>query len=319
MSQQPVTKAIHKTLSSSSWRSKDPILASREAENKGSRVPAWRKLAAPTTPTVTSPQSATVPVSENNDGFQAVPNTKKSRNKTPHTRPEVIPQGSERYELRNRGTANPPSAAALSRAASYASVRPRSIYKQSCLPVDERDPVQVQAEANRGVKLTKANFKIGMIIRAPLHEQDFKEGRATSVAGSEATVAEKYTTESRFGTIFTKYRKMIVVALHQDNYVAIPLYTHNGKGLQNKARPDEFVSIKDHRNEDPKWSKLSKWDPLITERINPGIDPFDPKSTAHLAYPVSRKYTLPVVYEGQLRATSLSLLTQLFTKFAVVN
>ncbi|KAI4158045.1 MAG: hypothetical protein LQ342_007808 [Letrouitia transgressa] len=214
---------------------------------------------------------------------------------------------------------NPPSAAALSRAASYAGARPRSIYKQSCLPIDERDPVQVRAEANRGVKLKKANFKIGMIIRAPLHEQDFKGGRATSVAGSEATVAEKYTTESKFGTIFTKYRKMIVVAMHQDNYVAIPLYTHNGQGLHNKARPDEFVSVKDHRNKDPKWSKLSDWDPLVTEHINPGIDPFDPKSTAHLAYPVSRKYTLPVVHEGQLRATSLALLTQLFTKFAVAN
>ncbi|KAI4211199.1 MAG: hypothetical protein LQ351_005997 [Letrouitia transgressa] len=311
MRKQSVAKVAHKNLSAVSWRSDNSNPASQEEDSKSSRVPSWRKLAAPPAslpPTAISPRLAIASFSRDKGGFYTISDTEKSSIKRPHigAMPEVVLQESERYDFRKRNTANPPSAAALNRAVSYAGARPKSMYKQFCLPTDECDPIQTRAEANRGVKLTKANFKIGMIIRAPVHEQDFKEGRATSAAGSEATIAEKYTTESKFGTIFTKYRKMIVVALHQDNYVAIPMYTHNGKGLHNKARPDEFVSVKDHRNKDPKWSKLSEWDPLVTGHINPGIDLFDPKSTAHLAYPVSRKYNLPVVHEGQLRATSLS-------------
>ncbi|KAL8951526.1 MAG: hypothetical protein Q9222_002497 [Ikaeria aurantiellina] len=240
---------------------------------------------------------------------------------------------------------NPPSFASIARAASCAPSQRSAAYTKSPNPADttatERDYLRQRREANRGVRLRKSEYVLGMIIRAPLHEQDSKGGAprstvsvASSIA-SEATLAEKYTTESRFGPIFTKYRKMIVVALHQkkkngsdayglddgkDNYVAVPLYTHNGKGLVNKAQPDEFVSVKDHRyKEDPTWHRLSKWEPLVTESIKDGIDLFDRKSTAHLAYPVSRRYALPVVYEGNLRGSSFRILVDLYRRYAAVD
>ena len=165
-----------------------------------------------------------------------------------------------------------------------------------------------------------------MIIRAPLHEQDSKGGQRRGGMGSsfatiasEATQAEKYITESRFGNIFTKVRKMIVVALHQDNYVAVPLYTHNGKGLINKAQPDEFVSVKDHRLRKEECKRLSRWDPLVTAYVKEGIDLFDPKSTAHVAYPVSRQYAIPVVVEGELKSSSIMVLQDLYGKYAGIE
>jgi len=120
-------------------------------------------------------------------------------------------------------------------------------------------------------KLAKEVYKTGMIIRAALHEP-FLSG-ATDVA-------DKSRTESKFGAICTKYRKMIVVALYQDHYVALPLYTHNGKN------------------------------------INTDIHPFSPKCTAHLTYPVSRKYDLPVTPEGNLDKPSIKSLIQLYNDFA---
>ncbi|KAI4203421.1 MAG: hypothetical protein LQ350_001942 [Teloschistes chrysophthalmus] len=169
-----------------------------------------------------------------------------------------------------------------------------ALHHRSVIPDPEYDWNERRKRDNRFIRYGKNEYKPGMIIRAPLHEQDSKGGQhrpngtGSSVAtmASEATKAERYTTESRFGTIFTKHRKMIVVALHQDNYVAVPMYTHNGMGLVNKARPDEFVSIKDHRDKnDADWRQLSKWDPLVTEHLKEGIDLFDPKSTVHVAYP----------------------------------
>ncbi|KAL8715889.1 MAG: hypothetical protein Q9220_000556 [cf. Caloplaca sp. 1 TL-2023] len=260
---------------------------------------------------------------------------------------------------------NPPSFASIARAASYTPYQRPAGYTRPPNPesTTERDYLRQRREANRGVRLRKGEYALGMIIRAPLHEQDSKGGAPRSTTGgsnvsvassapSEATLAEKYTTESRFGPIFTKYRKMIVVALHEvfisplipliplpffwrlsevkivanlyamekDNYVAVPLYTHNGNGLTYKTQPDEFVSVKDHRyRDDPSWKKLSKWDPLVTESIKDGIDLFDPKSTAHLAYPVSRRYALPVVYEGNLRPSSFRLLAGLYRSYAAID
>ncbi len=190
--------------------------------------------------------------------------------------------------------------------------RALSNYKQSCLPVNERDPVLAALERNKGSKLSKEMFRPGMIIRGAHHEEDFTGG---GPGASDASVADKHRTDSKFGPIFTKYRKMIVVALYHDHYVAVPLYTHNGKGLEKKPKPDEFVSVQDHRL--PGTCKaLSVHQPIVTEQVNAGVDNFHPKSTAHFTYPVSRKYGLPVIVEGQVRKVSLASLATLVNTYS---
>ncbi len=185
--------------------------------------------------------------------------------------------------------------------------KPGSSYmKQSCLPVHLRDPVLLAAEQNKGRKIAKEIFKPGMIIRAALHEQHLDD-----TAGD----TDKNKVESRFGAIHTKFRKMIVVGLYQDHYIALPMYTHNGNGLSNKAQPDEFISVKDHRSK-VAFANLSKYQALVTETVNEGIELFHPKATLHLTYPVSRKYDLPVVYEGRLDKSSIKNLVGLFNEFA---
>lgn len=204
-----------------------------------------------------------------------------------------------------------PSAAAVSRAGIYQRQQSKapSGYKQSCLPVDERDPVLLEIERNKGVKLPKNLFKPGIIVRAALHEPSFG---GTSVV-TDATDGDKYTTDSKYGTIHTKYRKFIVLALFKNHYLAMPLYTHNGRGLEGKLQPDEYVSVQDHRDTAP-FTKLSSHEPLVTAQINAGIGPFHPKTTAHLTYLVPRNYDVPVVHEGFLDNKSLTSLNKLFHK-----
>lgn len=201
------------------------------------------------------------------------------------------------------------SAAAVSRAGVYKGPipnKPPSHYKQSCLPVEERDTVLLEAERSKGRKLPKQSFRPGTIIRAVLHEPDF------GVAGaSDVTLADRFRTNSIHGPIYTKTRKMIVLATFQDNYIAVPLYTHNGRGLDGKANPDEFISIQDHRAAGS-FTPLSIHRPLVTEHLNTGTELFDVKTTVHITYPVSRKYTLPVVQEGRLKDESVQTLATLF-------
>ena len=163
---------------------------------------------------------------------------------------------------------------------------------------------------NRPRRLPREMFRVGGIVRAALHEQDFRGTSATTNMTMNTNI-----TESRFGNIHTKFRKMIIVSLHEENYVAIPLFTHNGKGLAHKRNPNEFVSVFDSRNPGP-YVPLSSRGALMTKFVTPGIHAYDPKSTAHLTYPVSRSYTLPVVYEGHLDSASTSHLISLYAHYS---
>ncbi|KAL8720437.1 MAG: hypothetical protein Q9225_002695 [Loekoesia sp. 1 TL-2023] len=328
MSQQAATKSVRTTLTASSWRARDPVLRTRSIDTSNdttAQTPAWRAVV----------QGNGKSSSQHHGSIPSIAGDSESTNHKGNnlypaaSRTMLQRQGSSRYNHRPPSSLNPPSAAAVSRAASYTPYQRPPSYNRSYLPNSENDYIRLRREANQGIRLRKEDYKPGMIIRAPLHEQDSRgDARSlgansnTSVASvsSEATLAEKYTTPSRFGTIFTKYRKMIVVACHQDNYVAIPLYTHNCRGLVNKARPDEFVSVRDHRYKEregeEEWKQLSKWEPLVTEYVREGIDLFETKTTAHLAYPVSRRYALPVVNEGWLRGSSLRVMRDLYGRFA---
>lgn len=54
--------------------------------------------------------------------------------------------------------------------------------------------------------------------------------------------------------------------------------------------------------------KQSNHRPLVTETINDGIDLFDVKSTAQVTYASSRRYDLPIVFEGCLMKPSTNRL-----------
>lgn len=163
---------------------------------------------------------------------------------------------------------------------------------------------------NRPRRLPRDNFFVGGIIRACLHEQDF----GAQPGPTNKTMNSKLT-ESRFGTIHTKVRKMVIISVHQENYIAIPLYSHNGKGLLHNRNPDEFVSVFDYRNPGP-FVPLSGRGALMTKYIAPTIHAYDPRSTAKLTYPVSRSYSLPVVYEGYLDTASTAHLISLYAQYA---
>ncbi|KAL8686813.1 MAG: hypothetical protein Q9224_005330 [Gallowayella concinna] len=328
MSQVATKSFRNTTLSASAWRSKDPVLRPRIAEpstSPSAPTATWRTVANRDSNPSSQPSQTVPRIAEEGDGFTTVTNAKSNRQGGYNDLRAPASIRGESYGPSSR--LNPPSAAAVSRAASYTPYQRPPAYSRSLLPDPENDFYRLRREANRSVRIPTEDYQLGMIIRAPLHEQDSPNARrpgggTSSIAtnSSEATLAEHYKTESKFGTIFTKYRKMIVVALHQDHYVAVPLYTHNGRGLVNKRQPDEFVSVKDHRygNEDG-FVPLSRWDPLVTESVKEGIDLFDRMSTAHLAYPVSRRYQLPVVLEGCLRRSSYGLLVNLFNRFCAVD
>ncbi len=208
----------------------------------------------------------------------------------------------------SRFGASPPSVAASYRADVYELPhKAPSMFRNSVMG-SMRGPPDLRS--TRIQKLSKSLFKPGMIVRAAVHEPDL-HGTA---GGSAMTLADRYTTESRFGTIHSKYRKMIVIALYETHYLAIPLYTHNGNGVAHKSKPDEYISVRDHRSPGP-FSIQTVHGELVTDQVNAGIHPYDPNSLAHITYPVARKYDLPLIVEGQLGKRSAKHLWSLYDDF----
>ena len=197
-------------------------------------------------------------------------------------------------------------------------------------------------------------FQPGMIIRADLHEEDFKASRSSMNTAKTITapngVVEVSKGYNQPRNIHTKERKMIIVACYERHYICIPLYSHEGYGLKNKNvstcpafRPipfppispilnskssnqrkrttnhslqeSEYISVSDHRSTLKDFKPLSKHGALATEYLHEGIEPYLPMTAAHITYPVSRNYELAVVHEGHLKKEDLRHLIKLFNKY----
>ena len=154
-------------------------------------------------------------------------------------------------------------------------------------------------------RLRKEDLAVGMIIRAPFHEEDASEG-------GRAKEKRHYISPWPFGYIHTKVRPFIVVALLHSHYLAVPLYTHNGIGI-GKKDPNEYIYVHDkvrakpgvsypqHPNKEGCWEALS----AVINRDDTNVPAYEPMSCAHFACLVPRKYGLPVSLEGKMETSSM--------------
>ena len=236
---------------------------------------------------------------DDDDGFQEVQNKRKRSRSNVLPTPDPSPQ-SKRPNIVYKPVSTP---------------RPRSgtgdrYMKQISLPVDQRNSHLVLKEARKSPEDVKKEYVAGTIIRAILHEQHL---------GQEFPMLNKFETKSReFGLIYTKSRPMIVIGQYETHYVAIPLYTHAGRGLEQKRQKWEFVSIRDHRRPG-NFNPLTEHQPLLTEFMKSTENWFSPVSTAHITYPVSRNYVAHCQIIGRLTKESLARLITLYQRYAPKN
>ncbi|CAF9931412.1 MAG: hypothetical protein HETSPECPRED_007862 [Heterodermia speciosa] len=193
-----------------------------------------------------------------------------------------------------------------------------SHYRENGVKDSPRSSYRNSQNPNTRKLYGKDFFQPGMIIRADLHEEDFKASRP-SMASAKTITAPNGAVEVSKGynqppNIHTKERKMIIVACYERHYICIPLYSHEGYGLKNKNE-SEYISVSDHRSTLKDFKPLSKHGALATEYLHEGIEPYLPMTAAHITYPVSRNYELAVVHEGNLKKEDLRHLVKLFNKY----
>ena len=152
-------------------------------------------------------------------------------------------------------------------------------------------------------------FKPGTIIPADHFEEAYDNA---SIAANDKSIIHIPGQKP----ICRKARPFIVLAGHAQNYICLPIFSHNGNGTSKKPNPEEYVSLRDHRAT-IRAPQQSIHKPLITlDMSGPEITP---ASVAHLAYPVSRRYNIPVTIIGRLTSASTIHLIRLFAKYMPVQ
>ena len=180
-----------------------------------------------------------------------------------------------------------------------------------------------QAGYREYLPFLRSEFKVGTIIRMNIHESDFKGTSKEAIAmvsqastlvdgGNGGRRRKEHRHHGDFGPIYSENRICIVVNVAKSVYLAVPLFTHEGKGLLT-TNPDEkgdWISIQDHRQLD-RCQQQSEYHPLRTAYMSPQADILDPVSTAWIPYAFPCRFDVPVAYQGRLDKASAERLARL--------
>ena len=164
----------------------------------------------------------------------------------------------------------------------------------------------------------KKEFQPGVIIRAPIHEEDYQRTPrprepVSITRNSPKNNRSSHISHTSFGAVYSENRLFIVVEQFKSHYLAIPLFTYQGTGLRdNEHDAAEYASIEDHRYPGSS-NRMGKY-LLTTGELKPTVKPFKRESVAHWTYPVSRKYSLHVAYQGRLTQDDTDLLVRMFKR-----
>lgn len=173
------------------------------------------------------------------------------------------------------------------------------------------------SDSTQYYEFAQGEFKVGTIIRAPVHEEDTNRTpqfpHATSrMSEYQASRIRSHVSHTPQGPVWSESRFLIVVECFGSHYMAVPLFTYEGTGLLHKPDRNEYVSIQDHRY--PGTSKGEAPHTLLTAYLAPCVKPMKSTSVAHLTAPISRKYRLHVKYQGRLNAKATATLVELYNK-----
>lgn len=170
-----------------------------------------------------------------------------------------------------------------------------------------RHPQQLQTPQFelQGIIRPAQFYKLGNVIRFPLHKMNMKEPPGNDPPASSESLV-------KIGRwVHSKYRSLIIVELSLYHCTTIPIHTNSGNGLKFRPSKDEYIGVRDSldRRRPPPPSESKHRNILVTrlpEFLNlPGPveqQPhyFRPKSYAHLNFPVVFDYTIACEVQGRI-------------------
>lgn len=149
--------------------------------------------------------------------------------------------------------------------------------------------------SNHTEMLLKHEFHRGMLISAPLFHEDRDQGESRAPSNNRSIAAH--------GIVYGKPRYLIVVGLHFDHYVCVPIYKFESKGIAGREHyANEFISVRDGRIPEKRFQNQCDYAELVTDGKGSSIHPL---SLAYISDTVSRSYDLNIKCHGSLQPASL--------------
>ncbi|KAI0829141.1 hypothetical protein F5Y06DRAFT_302143 [Hypoxylon sp. FL0890] len=152
----------------------------------------------------------------------------------------------------------------------------------------------------------------GVIFSAPFH---------TPGSPDEMYISNQdpHLTASPYGTINSKYRKMVVLRVFGEHVQCLPIYTHNGRGLEGKEFPKEYVSIRDLNDHCPEEDE-GPYRGLLASRDSEYKGTFiSGRSVVKLTEVCSHRYEAPATIEGRLDVVNSDSKRRLFDLVKLVT
>ncbi|KAI0178658.1 hypothetical protein GGR52DRAFT_532979 [Hypoxylon sp. FL1284] len=148
-------------------------------------------------------------------------------------------------------------------------------------------------------------YQPGTVFSAPFHTASTKDELYVAYDDPNLTAKEDIADTCYFsGTICSKYRKMVVVHRYGEHCSVMPIYTHNGKGLQDKNFLGEYVSIRDKDDPNPA-PREGPYNMIHAVRSSGFTGTFIiGKSTVKLTELCNHRYDALATIEGHLDADS---------------
>lgn len=142
-------------------------------------------------------------------------------------------------------------------------------------------------------KHPKPTYRPGVVFSAPHHTP-------CGIEFSEVSVFDLNRTASPYGCIYSKYRKFVVIQQYETGVSCLPIYSHNGKGLENPYSRDEWVSIRDVSDEVPEPAESAHGVVLCTTHGYKGATVVKGKSSIHLTETTNHRYDSYASIEGHM-------------------
>ena len=162
-------------------------------------------------------------------------------------------------------------------------------------------------------KRQPSDFYPGLVISTPIHEPDFDPSNIGKL--------EPRRVDTVLGPVYSKARKLIVIAVFEDHCVTIPIFSFNENGIKFKSNKDDYVAIKDgflkstasseNKHPDLKFTRVKEF-----RNFTNGFHTMSHSSYAYITFPMSFRYILPCIIEGHLTKPSIQQLIDLYNNRA---
>jgi len=126
-------------------------------------------------------------------------------------------------------------------------------------------------------------FKLGHVIVTATHEAHFED---LSLKPAERTSGQdRQVSYTRYGPVYSKPRKLVIIARYPEHMLCLPIYTNRQTGLRNKENKEHYMGVRDAQYYGGEKNEAPHGPCLIVQRpLSPGIKKDDISVLSDKAY-----------------------------------